>query len=141
MLVNEQGEVFEAEIDESKRRGLVHLVGDEAAVKDLLPMAQSLQRLLQKHGQSLLALEQNGQSSLRAHVPGAILELGTGGVRAVELRTLAFLQSVPSVMKNMDASIQGNGPYANLRYADLRYASGYALRMAGVTTYAKKGKG
>lgn len=130
-LLNEQGEVFEANAGDVEQDDLPSLAGPDeegsqvlAMYRALKPMFETLDLRVQR-----LALTQRGnwQAELEN---GAVVELGRGNTAEVGARTQRFLHTVTQV-----ASRYGRTPQA-LVSADLRYAEGYALRLRGVATTA-----
>jgi cell division protein FtsQ len=128
-LVNNYGEVFEANVDDVEQDDLPRLAGPEgqsalvlatyAAVKPLFePLDLAVKRLvLTPRGNWELELDN-----------GANVELGRGSAEELAGRTQPFVQTLTQV-----ASRYGRTPEA-LVSADLRHENGYAVRLRGVGT-------
>lgn len=128
-LVNGQGEVFEADEGELDAEDLPRLRGPEGRAGEMLRMVQGLNGALQPLDAEVALLELTANGGWRATLDsGAVLELGGGQPAQLLARLRTLVSTLPSV-----AQAQGRTAAA-LEHADLRHASGYALRLRGVTT-------
>lgn len=130
-LLNNFGEVFEANIDEVDREGLPHLDGPPGQGPQVLAMYQTLQPLFDALDVPLEQLRLTGRGSWEAMLSnGAQIEIGRGTDAEIVARAERFLKTVTQITSRYDRR-----PDA-LESADLRYPSAYALRMRGVSTVA-----
>ena len=130
-LVNNFGEVFEANVGEVEQEGLPRLNGPDGQAAPVLAMYQTLQPQFDDMDLALEQLELTVHGGWRARLDsGAALELGGGAMADVQARTQRFLKTLTQV-----PSRYGRKPDA-LESADLRHEDGYAIRLAGVTTLA-----
>lgn len=130
-LVNDFGEVFEANLGEVEQESLPRLNGPDGQAAPVLAMYQTLQPLFEDMDLALEQLELTVHGGWRARLDsGAAIELGSGATAEVLARTQRFLKTLTQV-----TSRYGRKPDA-LESADLRHADGYAIRLAGVTTLA-----
>jgi cell division protein FtsQ len=125
-LVNEQGEVFEANLGDVEDEDLPTLSGPAGSSAQMLALYRRLQPLFAQQGWALDALQLSGRGSWRAVLDsGAAVEIGRGGDDEVLARVERFLRTVGEV----------SGRYQReLEHADLRHADAYALRLRGITT-------
>lgn len=130
-LLNNFGEVFEANVGEVESETLPRLHGPDGQAAQVLAMYQTLQPLFERMDMALEQLELTGRGGWRARLDTeAALELGGGTAEEVLARTQRFLKTLTQV-----TSRYGRGPDA-LEAADLRHEAGYAIRLRGVTTLA-----
>lgn len=131
LLVNNFGEVFEANVDEVEQDNLPRLIGPEGQAPQVLQMYRELAPRLGALDTTLDQLELSASGGWRATLDsGAVIELGSGTPAEVGARAQRFALTLTQV-----ASRYGRHADA-LESADLRYAQGYALRLAGVSTLA-----
>lgn len=128
-LLNQQGEVFEANVDEVDRDDLPRLNGPDTQSAQVLAMYRRLDTEVQALDMVLESLELSARGGWRAHLDNeAVLELGTGADDDIVLRLRRFVQTFAQV----------GGKYGRradaLLSADLRYPTGYAVRLRGVGT-------
>lgn len=125
-LVNDQGEVFSANVGDVEDENLPLFVGPEGTSAQMLAMYRSLSPLFASLQRQLVSLRLSGRGSWWAELDnGATLQMGRGTEDELVARTQAFLRSVGQV----------SGKYQReLEHADLRHTDGYALRLRGVTT-------
>ena len=127
-MVNVLGEVFEADEDDAEV-DLPRLLGPEGRAAEVLQMYRLLAPELQPLGQSMTELALEARGNWRAELEkGATIELGQGQPEELQVRLAQFASTVGEV-----AARHQRGPEAIVS-ADLRHASGYALRLRGVTT-------
>lgn len=124
-LVNQQGEVFEANLGDVESDGLPLLTGPEGSAAAMLDMYRRTQALFQRMERSVAGLSLSGRGSYRVELEdGAIVEMGRGEPGEVLARTERFVATVSQVTGHY---------HAPLLRADLRHAGGYAVRLRGVT--------
>ncbi|MDO5654249.1 MAG: cell division protein FtsQ/DivIB [Brachymonas sp.] len=128
-LLSKDGIVFDANPDEALRENLPELSGPDAEAPQVLaawrllnpefaPLHSRVVRLgLDARGSWQLQLEQDTQ-----------LVLGQGAPVDLLRRTQQFVQTVGPIVARYNRSLD------DIQYADLRYPSGYALRIKGVGT-------
>jgi cell division protein FtsQ len=127
LIVNKFGEVFVANAGDITQ-ALPRLIGPEAQAAQMLRMVQSIEPLIEPLDLWVEQLELSGRSSWRATLDnGAVLELGRGDEVEVLAVLKRFTQALTSTAAQWGRSVQ------DLEYADLRYPSGFALRMRGVS--------
>jgi cell division protein FtsQ len=130
-LLNNFGEVFEANVGEVEQEVLPRLNGPDGQAAQVLATYQTLQPLFEDMDMALEQFELTGRGGWRARLDtGAALELGGGSMDEVLARTQRFLKTLTQV-----TSRYGRTPEA-LETADLRHEDGYAIRLRGVTTLA-----
>jgi cell division protein FtsQ len=128
-LVNNFGEVFEANVDEVEQGDLPRLQGPDGQAALVLATYQILQPMFESLDMALEQLELSGRGGWISRLDsGAIVQLGRGNADEVKARAQRFLQTLVQV-----SAQHGRKPEA-LEYADLRHDSGYAVRLRGVTT-------
>ena len=130
-LVNNFGEVFEANTGDVEQDDLPRLAGPDGESAQVLAMYRALKPVFEPLDLAPEHLTLSGRGSWSTELDtGAAIELGRGGVAEVVARTQRFAQTLTQV-----ASRYGRRPDALLS-ADLRHGEGYALRLRGVTTTA-----
>ena len=128
-LLNEHGEVFEANVGDVEQDDLPRLGGPDTDGPQVLAMYRALGPLFAPVDLSVRQLVLTPRGNWQAELDnGASVELGRGTTAEVAARTHRFIQTVTQV-----ASRYGRTPGA-LVSADLRYGEGYALRLRGVAT-------
>ena len=128
-LLNQQGQVFEANLGEVEAEALPRLKGPASQSPQVLAMYQSLQPVLQAADMAIDELELSPRGSWRMQsAQGAVIELGRGQPQELMAQLQIFLRTLPQV-----AARYGRTP-KSLSAADLRHKDGYALRLQGVTT-------
>jgi cell division protein FtsQ len=131
-LVNSFGEVFEANAGEISAQidELPRWVGADSQSPMLFAMQSKLDEALKDTDSVVIFLELTPRNSWRATLDGgAVLELGRGTVSEVFARTQNFVATHRQVL----TSYQRAG-LERVESVDLRYGTGYAIRMRGVTT-------
>lgn len=130
-MVNNFGEVFEANVGEVDQDYLPRLNGPDGQAAQVLAMYQVLEPLFVDMELTLDQVEMTAHGGWRVHLEeGAAIELGAGSQADVLARTQRFLKTLTQV-----TSRYGRKPDA-LETADLRHEDGYAIRLRGVTTLA-----
>ncbi|MES2363014.1 MAG: cell division protein FtsQ/DivIB [Pseudomonadota bacterium] len=125
-LVNNFGEVFEANQGEVETEDLPQLSGPPGQAALVLQTYQMLSPLFEKLDAVLERLELTGQGSWRARLDsGAVLELGHGSLDEIQARAQRFIATLTQVSSRYGRDFES---------ADLRYGNGYALKLRGVTT-------
>lgn len=129
-LVNTFGEVFEVNQGDVDVQDLPLLSGPVGQAGLLLQGYQQLSPVFDQLDAVLETLELTGQGSWRARLDGgAVVNLGHGSVDDILARTRRFIDTVTQVSSQYGRSLE---------YADLRYSTGYALKLRGVTTVSAK---
>lgn len=125
-LVNQQGEVFSANVGDVEDEALPTFSGPAGSSAAVLSLYRRLQPLLQTLDLEVEQLQQSSRGSWRALLDnGATLELGRGSEDEVMARSERFVRTLPEMLARYRAPLE---------YADLRHADGYALRLRGVST-------
>lgn len=125
-LVNNFGEVFEANQGEVEAEELPQLNGPQGQAALVLQTYEMLSPLFEKLDAVLDRLELTGQGSWRARLDnGAVLELGHGSLDDIQARAQRFVSTLTQVSSRYGRQLES---------ADLRYGNGYALKLRGVTT-------
>ena len=125
-LVNNQGEVFDANVGDVEDDSLPTLSGPEGSAPQMLALYRRLQPALARADMDITGLHLSGRGSWRAELDsGAGIELGRGTDDAVLARVERFVRTLSA------ATARWRAP---LEYADLRHTDGYAVRLRGVST-------
>jgi cell division protein FtsQ len=125
-LVNDRGEVFDANVGVVEDEGLPSMSGPEGRAGEMLALLRRLQPLLARLDLDITSLALSSRGSWSAEFDsGATLELGRGSADEVLARTERFVRSFGA------ATARWRAPLA---HADLRHEGGYAIRLRGVST-------
>lgn len=128
-LLNNFGEVFEANTDDIDQDDLPHLSGPLDQAADVLAMYQTLAPLFAPLDTTLERLSLSAHGGWRAQLDsGAVIELGHGTPDELTARVQRFVHTLTQVTSRYGRTA------AAVESADLRHPDGYALRLAGVTT-------
>ncbi len=128
-LLNSDGEVFDAEVDEDEQEELPRLQGPQGHSRQVLDMYRQLDPLMAALGLRVQALRLSGRGGWHMVLDnGAAVELGSGPTPEVLERTQRFARTLGEVVAQFQRKPE------MLAYADLRHSSGYALRLRGVST-------
>ncbi len=128
-LINNYGEVFEANVGEVEQDMLPRLGGPEGQSVEVLSMYRALKPLYDAMGLDLEQLELTGRGSWRAHLDnGADIEMGRGSIDEVAARVQRFEKTVTQVTSRYGRQASA------VESADLRHENGYALKLRGVST-------
>jgi cell division protein FtsQ len=128
-MLNNYGEVFEANAGEADNDALPRLAGPDAESAQVLAMYLAVKPLFEPVDLGVERLVLTARGSWQVELDtGAQVELGRGTVDEVVARTQRFVQTLTQV-----ASRYGRRPDA-LVSADLRHGDGYAVRLRGVNT-------
>jgi len=125
-LVNEFGEVFEANVGDVEDDGLASFSGPDGSSAQMLAMYRRLAPLFAAMGLDVQSLQLSGRGSWRAELDsGANVDLGRGSADELAARTERFLLTLSQVTGRYERELE---------HADLRHADGYAVRLRGITT-------
>jgi cell division protein FtsQ len=128
-LLNEQGQVFEASLEDADAERLPRLKGPLAESQTVAALYMALSPRFQKLDMEIDLLELTPRGSWRIHTKnGGHIELGRGSQSEILQRLDVFLTTLKQV-----SARYGRGASA-LAGADLRHKDGYALRLHGVST-------
>lgn len=128
-MVNQQSQVFEANVEDVDIDKLPRLKGPDAQSKTVVQMYRHLLPLFEAMDMGMDQLELTPRGSWRVLTDrGALLELGRGTEAEMTAQVQVFFKTLSQVTARY-----GRTPNA-LAGADLRYRDGYALRLRGVTT-------
>jgi cell division protein FtsQ len=125
-LVNSFGEVFEANQGDVEAEYLPLLNGPPGQAALVLQTYQTLSPLFDEMDATLEELQLSGQGGWRAQLDnGAVIELGHGSIDEIQTRTRRFIATLTQVSSRYGRDLES---------ADLRYGTGYAVKLKGVTT-------
>lgn len=125
-LVNNFGEVFEANQGDVEANNLPLLNGPPGQAPQVLQTYQRLSPLFEEMDATLEQLQLTQHGSWRAQIDsGAVIDLGHGSLDELQTRTQRFITTVTQVSARFGRDLES---------ADLRYGNGYAVRLRGVTT-------
>lgn len=126
LLVNNFGEVFQANLGDVEDDDLPILAGPAGTSTAMLRMWRALQTQVAILGDGVERLDLSGRGSWRASLDkGAVIELGRGSEAEVLARFGTFVRSITQITSRFQTP---------LLTADLRHTDGYAVRLRGVTT-------
>lgn len=127
-LVNDQGEVFEANVGDVEDEALPIFSGPEGSAATMLAAYRALLPVFAAMKVDIDSLTLSGRGSWRVDLDsGAVIELGRGTPEELAARADRFVRTLPQV-----AARFAQQP---LEYADLRHTDGYAVRLRGVSTH------
>ena len=125
-LVNNNGEVFDANPGDVENEELPLLSGPKGQAPQVLQVYHGLLPLFEEMDTVLEQLQLSELGSWRAQLDsGAVIELGHGSMAEVQARTRRFIDTAMLVSSRFGRDVES---------ADLRYSTGYALKLRGVTT-------
>ena len=128
-LINNFGEVFEANVGEVEQDTLPHLNGPDGQGAEVLAMYHVLAPLFEQIELPVDELELSDGGSWRVLLEtGAAIELGRGGASEVSARVRRFLATLTQVTSRYARHASA------VESADLRHENGYAIRLHGVST-------
>lgn len=128
-LLDDSGDVFEANVDDVEQDDLPRLSGPVAQSQQVLAMYRAIKTAFDPLDLALSELTLTPRGNWQAGLDnGAVVELGHGEPAEVMPRVQRFVQTLTQV-----TSRYGRRP-ESLVSADLRHADGYALRLRGVGT-------
>ena len=128
-LIDRYGEVFDASPEEASGQEMPELNGPDELSPQVLLMYGRLEPLfapVQSHI-TALTLEPRGNWTLVLN-RSTTLNLAGGTEQELAARIQQFIQTIDQVAAQYGRS------FADLQYADLRYKTGYAIRLKGITT-------
>lgn len=128
-LVNQWGEVFEANLGEVEQDELPRLKGPDGQSAQVLAMYRALNPVFEPLDMEIEQLELTPRGGWRVLMDaGGVVELGGGSEAEVLARAGRFVRTLTQVAGSY-------GRHADaLETADLRYPEGYALKLRGVST-------
>lgn len=127
-LVNDRGEIFEANLGDVEDDGLPAFSGPPGTAAPMLALYRRLVPVFDGLGRPLRELHLSGRGSWQVVLDGgARIELGRGSDDEVAARSERFVRTVGQLTQRWQR---------DLEYADLRHADGYAVRLRGITTTA-----
>ncbi|MCU0966646.1 MAG: cell division protein FtsQ/DivIB [Burkholderiaceae bacterium] len=125
-LVNEFGEVFEANVGEVEDEKLPQFSGPEGSSAAMLSLYRRLMPLFAAQRLEPVTMQLSGRGSWSLELDsGAAVVLGRGSEDELVARSERFLRTVSQITSRFQR---------DLEYADLRHADGYAVRLRGITT-------
>jgi len=125
-LVNDFGEVFEANVGDVEDENLPQFSGPEGTSAAMLALYRRLAPLFTAQRLEPVAMQLSGRGSWSLELDsGATVVLGRGSEDELVARSERFLRTVSQVIGRFQR---------DLEYADLRHADGYAVRLRGITT-------
>ena len=125
-LVNDHGEVFQANLGDVEDEALPTLQGPDGTSSEVLAMYRRLAPLYAGLEMNIERLVMSGRGSWHAEFDdGAEIELGRGTQDELVARSERFVGTVTQVIERYQRP---------LVYADLRHNEGYAVRLKGITT-------
>ena len=128
-MLNQQGEVFDANVGEVEAESMPRLKGPDSQSHEVLAMYRTLRPVFQAVDMDMDELELTTRGSWRVlTAQGTVIELGRGQPQELVERLQAFLRSVGQIAARYGRTLK------SLAAADLRHKDGYALRLHGVTT-------
>jgi cell division protein FtsQ len=128
LLLNQQGEVFEASAEDEETDGLPELLGPKGQATQVKQVFEQLLPLFAHVDMRLERLELTAQGSWRAGLDnGASVEMGRGDPNELSARVRQFTLTLPQVTREHGRSLES---------ADLRYPAAYAVRLRGISTLA-----
>lgn len=131
-LVNDHGEVFQANVGDVEQDGLPSFAGPDGSARQMLALYRRLQPVLSRLDLGIDKLQLTQRGSWRAELDsGALIEMGRGSDDEVLARTERFVRTLTQVTARYSQPLE---------YADLRQAGGYALRLRGVSTTVQADK-
>jgi len=129
LLLNDFGEVFEANVGDVEQDGLPRLGGPDGESTQVLAMYRALLPLLEPLDLGISELRLTGRGSWQLELDtGASVEMGRGSLQEVVARTARFLKTLTQVTAKYERRPEA------LLSADLRHANGYAVQLRGVST-------
>ena len=128
-LLNNYGEIFEANVEEVEHEGLPRLNGPAEESGQVLGRYRVLAPLFEPLDVTLEEVDLTNRGGWRLSTDGgAEIELGRGSTEEIVQRAQRFIGTVTQVAGQYGRTVDA------VERADLRYGEGYALRMRGVST-------
>ncbi len=128
-LLSNDGVIFDVNTDEAQRSNLPELSGPDELAPHVLATYHLLNPLFAPvHGRiARLAVDTRGSWSLVLDQDTQLM-LGTAAPEELARRVQQYVQTIGPVVARYDRGMN------DVQYADLRYKSGYALRLKGLAT-------
>lgn len=128
-LINNYGEVFDANTGEVEEETLPHLNGPDGRGLDVLNMYYAIAPYFNRAKIPIDELELNPGGGWRVILEtGPTVEIGHGELNQILSKVQQFTDTIPYV------TARYTRPTTALEYADLRHQNGYAIRLSGITT-------
>jgi len=128
LLVNDHGEVFQANLGDVEDEDLPLLSGPDKSSAHMRRLWQQLQAQTARLEDSISRLDLSGRGSWRATLEkGTVIELGRGSDAEVLARYTQYVSSITQVSARFHTAVLS---------ADLRHVDGYAVRLRGISTSA-----
>jgi cell division protein FtsQ len=125
-LVNDVGEVFEANLGDVEDEDLPQFSGPDGSAAPMLSLYRRIAPLFAAHGLPLQTLRLSGRGSWSVQADtGARVQLGRGSEDEVVARSERFLRTLGQISARFGSELE---------HADLRHADGYAVRLRGIST-------
>jgi cell division protein FtsQ len=125
-LVNDRGDVFEANLGDVEEDQLPQFSGPDGSSAQMLALYRRLQPLLAAYQLRPESLQLSGRGSWSLELDsGASVVLGRGSEDELVARSDRFLRTLGQITGRFQR---------DLEHADLRHADGYAVRLRGITT-------
>lgn len=125
-LVNNFGEVFEANLGDVEDDALPTLAGPDGSSAHMLALLGRLGKVFAPLDARIETLALSGRGSWHVELDtGAEVELGRGSDDEVIARTQRFVGTLTQITQRYQRPLE---------YADLRHNQGYAVRLKGITT-------
>jgi len=133
-LVNDRGEVFEANVGDVEDDDLPVFDGPPDSAAAMWSLYRRLLPVLARGSLVPHRLTLSGRGSWRVDTDeGQLIELGRGSEDELVARSERFVRTLPQ--------LQARYAGKTMRSADLRHSGGYAVRLDGVTTLAASAAG
>ncbi len=128
-LINNFGEVFEANVGEVDQDNLPTLSGPDGQGAEVLAMYQALQGSFAAADMPITQMALSGRGSWSVKLEtGATIELGRGNVAEVQERSQRLLKTMTQVVARYGRQTSA------IESVDLRHENGYAIRLRGIST-------
>lgn len=129
-LLNDQGEVFEANPGDIDTDPLPRLIGPLPQAPLVLQAWHRLRPVVQKHELDIEKLELSDRGNWQLQLDsGAVIDIGRGDIASVVQRLESFLSTVTQATTAL-----GRSMHKDIEHADLRHSNGYALKLRGIGT-------
>lgn len=130
-LLNVQGEIFEANVDDLEEDDLPRLDGPPERSNEVLAMYRVLVPEFEPLDVGIEVLALSARGSWRLELDsGGVVEIGQGRPDELVQRVRRFVHTVTQVTSRYGRKA------SSIESADLRHPEGYALRLRGVSTVA-----
>jgi cell division protein FtsQ len=129
-LLNEQGEVFEANPGDIDTESMPHLLGPLSQAPQVLQAWRRLRPLVQKHEMDIESLELSDRGNWQMQLDsGAVIDMGRGDMNSIYQKLETFFATVTQATGAL-----GKDMHKDIEHADLRHSNGYALKLRGIGT-------